>query len=177
MRRTAALGLATVADCPLAVVTAALVVTLAGPDRRPVPPDACAHSRTVPLAPASLDVAPVHLVADLDHVAVRESQWRRADHRCRRPGPRRQHPVVRPPDRGDGGGPGALPYDEGVALRRVAGVLGFAYAASHDPRYLDALAAQTVGASRWPDWNPGHPLDTAQVGTAVALGWPGPATG
>ena len=50
-------------------------------------------------------------------------------------------------------------------------MLGLAYATTHDPRYLDALAAQTVGASRWPDWNPGHPLDTAQVATAVALGY------
>jgi hypothetical protein len=65
-------------------------------------------------------------------------------------------------------------YDEGVALRRVTGILAYAYAATHDGKYLDAMARKVaVNAAGWPDWNPGHPLDTAQVATAVSLayGW------
>lgn len=63
-------------------------------------------------------------------------------------------------------------YDEGVALRRVAGVLGYAYAATEDRAHLRALARDVaLNAARWPDWNPGHPLDSAQVATAVALAY------
>ena len=87
-------------------------------------------------------------------------------------------PVVRPPAAGDGGDPLRYLYDEGVALRRSAGVLGLAYASSHDPRYLDALAAQTVGgravaglepeATRWTPRRSRPPSPSAT---------PGPATG
>lgn len=63
-------------------------------------------------------------------------------------------------------------YDEGVALRRVAGVLGYAYASTKDRAYLRTLATSVArNASRWPEWNPGHPLDTAQIATAVALAY------
>jgi hypothetical protein len=63
-------------------------------------------------------------------------------------------------------------YDEGVALRRVTGVLAYAYASTHDPRYLDTMARTVaLNAAGWPDWNPGHPLDNAQVATAVALAY------
>lgn len=124
---------------------------------------------TCPAEPAVPAPAPVHLVADLDHVQVRDSASRPALLAAADQVLGGGIPVVRPrPD--DGGDPVRYLYDEGVALRRVVGVLGYAYAVTHDPRYLDALAAQTVRAARWPDWNPNHPLDTAQIGTGVALG-------
>lgn len=70
------------------------------------------------------------------------------------------------------GDPKRYLYDEGVALRRITGILGYAYAATKDPRYLDTMATTVaLNAARWPDWNPGHPLDTAQVATAVALAY------
>jgi hypothetical protein len=171
MRRTHLLGLLAV----VAVVSVVSVLAVTVVDRdRPGAPGA-PTVRTVPgcpRAPATVDVTPVHLVADLDHVTVRDSAWRgpvlaAADNILAG-----AIPAVRPHGPAeDGGDPLRYLYDEGVALRRVTGVLGLAYAARHDPRYLDFLAAQTVGAARWPDWNPGHPLDTAQLATAVALGY------
>jgi hypothetical protein len=167
MRRSATLGLATALT--LLAVTAPLVVT-ALDDDPPAPPTV----RTVPgcpRAPASVFVTPVHLVADLEHLVVRDSPWRAPAIAAADGVLAGTIPAVHPPAAGDGGDPLRYLYDEGVALRRTAGVLGLAYASSHDPRYLDALAAQTVGAARWRDWNPGHSLDTAQVATAVALGY------
>jgi hypothetical protein len=168
MRRTAMLGLATVVT--LLAVTAPLVVTALDGRRTPNPPEV----RTVadcPRAPASVDVTPVHLVADLEHLLVRESRWRDPAIAAADGVLAGTIPAVRYPAAGDRRDPLRYLYDEGVALRRLAGVLALAYASSHDPRYLDALAAQTVGAARWPDWNPGHAPDTAQVATAVALGY------
>ena len=167
MRRTATLGLVAVAT--VLAVTATLVVTVL--DDGPRAPRVLRTIPGCPQAPASVDVTPVHLVADLEHLVLRESPWRApaiaAADEVLGGGIR----AVRPPAGDDGGDPVRYLYDEGVALRRLAGVLGLAYASSHDTRYLDALAAQTVGAARWPDWNPGHSLDTAQVATAVALGY------
>ena len=63
-------------------------------------------------------------------------------------------------------------YDEGVALRRITGILAYAYASTHDPKYLDTMARTVaLNAAGWPDWNPGHALDNAQVATAVALAY------
>lgn len=166
MRRTTTLGLAT-AVTVLAVVA---VQVVPGGGGSPSPP----RVRTVadcPQAAGRVDVTPVHLVADLEHLQVRDSPWLAPAVAAADGVLAGTVPAVRPHREGDGGDPLRYLYDEGVALRRVAGVLGLAYAHSHDTRYLDALAAQTVGAARWPDWNPGHPLDTAQVATAVALGY------
>jgi hypothetical protein len=167
MRRTATLGLATVVT--LLAVTAGLVVT--GLDDGPPAPPVLRTVPGCPQAPASVDVTPVHLVADLEHLVVRDSPWRAPAIAAADEVLAGSIRAVRPPAGDDGGDPVRYLYDEGVALRRLAGVLGLAYASSHDTRYLDALAAQTVGAARWPDWNPGHALDTAQVATAVALGY------
>lgn len=127
--------------------------------------------RTAPVCPTGPPVGtPVHLVADLETVQVRDSASRgpliaAADAIVASGSP----PVTY---RGDGDpDPLRYLYDEGVALRRVTGVLGYAYAATHDPKYLDTLAGVVVGVAAWPDWNQGHPLDTAQVGTAVALAY------
>jgi len=168
MRRSAMLGLATAVA--LLAVSAPLVVIALNDDGPPAPPVV----RTVPgcpQAPGSVYVTPVHLVADLEHLVVRDSRWVAPTIAAADGIVGGTLPVVRPPAAGDGGDPLRYLYDEGVALRRSAGVLGLAYASSHDPRYLDALAAQTVAAARWPDWNPKHSLDTAQVATAVALGY------
>ena len=168
MRRPAKLGLATAVA--LLAVSAPLVVIALNDDGPPAPPVV----RTVPgcpQAPGSVYVTPVHLVADLEHLVVRDSRWVAPTIAAADGIVGGTIPVVRPPAAGDGGDPLRYLYDEGVALRRSAGVLGLAYASTDDPRYLDALAAQTVAAARWPDWNPKHSLDTAQVATAVALGY------
>ena len=63
-------------------------------------------------------------------------------------------------------------YDEGVALRRITGILAYAYAATNQDVFLDAMASRVaLNAAAWPDWNPGHQLDTAQIATAVALAY------
>ncbi len=123
-----------------------------------------------PDAPMASDAAPVHLVADLDTVQVREGASAPALLAVAEQVASGAIPLVRPRPV-QGADPLRYLYDEGVALRRVVGVLGYAYAATADPRHLDAMAAQTLGAARWADWNPDHPLDTAQVGAAVALGF------
>jgi hypothetical protein len=167
MRRGPLLGLA-------AAVTAVAVVGVqaAGAWRPPGPPPV-PGVRTVaqcPDGPVAVTDRPVPLVADLGRVQVRESASRAALLAAADQVLAGTIPVVKPrPVQGEDHL--RYLYDAGVALRRVVGVLGYAYAATHDQRYRDALAAQTVGAARWGDWNPGHPLDTAQVGTAVALGY------
>ena len=52
----------------------------------------------------------------------------------------------------------------------MTGVLAYAYAATRS--VLDAMASKVaLNAAGWPDWNPGHPLDNAQVATAVSLAY------
>jgi hypothetical protein len=166
MRRPALLGLAT-AVTGFAVLAVQAVTVLGGaPTREGV--------HTVPRCPQPAGPVagrPAHLVADLERAQPREDVSRAPLLAAADQVVSGQIPPVlwRGPD--DAGDPLRYLYDEGVALRRIVGVLGYAYASTHDPRYLDSLAAQTVGASRWPDWNPGHPLDTAQVATAVSLGY------
>ncbi|MGH8892622.1 MAG: hypothetical protein ACRDWY_04855, partial [Actinomycetes bacterium] len=115
------------------------------------------------------------LVADLDAVQLRDGSTRGALLETADGIVSGRIPRVTFPSAADREAPGADPvrylYDEGVALRRVTGVLGYAYAATHDPRYLDTLAAVLHDAATWPDWNDAHPLDTAQVGAAVALAY------
>jgi hypothetical protein len=147
----------------------ALPVTVPGQGRGTEVPD-CPD----PAAPA-LGTGPVHLVSDLDAVAVRESPAKPrllevAGQVVSGAVPTATYNQHREGD------PRRYLYDEGVALRRIAGVLAYGYAATKDPAYLDAMATHVAGnAADWPDWNPGHPLDTAQIGTAVALayGWSG----
>ena len=119
--------------------------------------------------------AVVPLVADLDRVTprpgpVREAVLAAADELLAG-----TIPAVTYPGAGASADPLRYLFDQGVALRRTTGTLAYAYAVRHDPRYLDALAAQTLAVVRWPDWNPGHPLDTVQLATDVALGlsWSG----
>ena len=133
------------------------------------------RSACTPRAVTDLGPGPVRLVSDLDRVTVRDSAskaalLRRADEIVSGAIPAVAHNSARTGD--------ALRYlyDEGVALRRATGILAYAYAARRDVKYLDAMATTVaVNAARWPDWNPGHPLDTAQIATAVALayGWSG----
>ncbi len=167
MRRGPLLGLAA-AVTAVAVVGVQVVGTLRPPGPSPAP-----GVRTVaqcPDGPVPATDRPVPLVADLATVTVRDSASKDALLAAAEQVLAGTIPVVRPrPVQGED--PLRYLFDAGVALRRVVGVLGYAYAATHDERYRDALAAQTVGAARWADWNPGHPLDTAQVGTAVALGY------
>lgn len=170
MRRGPLLGLAA-AVTAVAVVGVQAVGALWPPGPSPAP-----GVRTVaqcPDGPVPATDRPVPLVADLATVKVRDSASKAALLAAADQVLAGTIPVVKPrPVQGED----KLRYlfDAGVALRRVVGVLGYAYAATHDERYQDALAAQTVGAARWADWNQlpgGHPLDTAQVGAAVALGY------
>ena len=104
-------------------------------------------------------------------VTVRDSASRSALG-GRRPGARRHGPCGEAAD-GAGRGPPALPVRPGS---HCAGWSVCSATRTPPPTTAvpaAALSAQTVGAARWADWNPGHPLDTAQVGTAVALGYPG----
>lgn len=109
------------------------------------------------------------LVADLDAVAPREGPaldalLRSADAIVAGTVPRVSY------NGGLEGDPVRYLFDEGVALRRVAGILAHAYAVTGDVGYLDVMARDVaLNAARWPDWNPGHPLDTAGVTAAVAL--------
>lgn len=115
----------------------------------------------------------MRLVADLDAVTVPDGRWRDALLAAAGDLVSGEIPAVAY-DTDSAGDPLRYLYDQGVALRRVAGVLGYAFAATKDRCYLRAMAAHVaLNAARWPDWNPGHPLDTAQVATAVALayGW------
>jgi hypothetical protein len=122
---------------------------------------------------ADLGPGPVRLVSDLDAVTVRDSASKQ--------------PLIQRADEIVTGGIPAVVYnstrtgdakrylyDEGVALRRITGILAYAYAATKDPKYLDTMASTVaLKAAAWPDWNPDHPLDTAQIATAVSLayGW------
>lgn len=167
MRRLPLLGLAA-AVTAVAVVGVQAATVVGRPEPRPVP-----GVRTVarcPDGPVPAGDRPVPLVADLARVQVRDSASRPALVAAADQVLAGTVPVVKPRTV-PGEDPLRYLYDSGVALRRVVGVLGYAYAATHDNRYLAALSAQTVRAARWSDWNPGHPLDAAQVGAAVALGY------
>ena len=126
----------------------------------------CAPRRANDIGPGQ-----VRLVADLDEVTVRRSASRAAllhtaDAIVSGAVPAVAYNATLTGD------PRRYLYDEGVALRRVAGILGYAYAATKNTAYLDAMAEKVaLNAARWPDWNPGHPLDTAQLATAVALAY------
>jgi hypothetical protein len=129
------------------------------------------RSACTPRAVPDLAGPPVTLVADLDQLTPRAGASRSA--------------LLQTADRIVSGSIPAVAYnsartgdalrylyDEGVALRRVTGILAYAYAATRDPAYLDAMARKVaVNAAGWPDWNPGHPLDNAQVATAVSLAY------
>lgn len=131
------------------------------------------HPGCAPRVASDLGRGPVRLVADLDEVVVGPSASRTALLRAADDVVAGRIPAVGyNADRS--GDPQRYLYDEAVALRRVAGVLAYAYAATDDRTYLRTMAhAVALPAARWPDWNPGHPLDTAHVATAVALayGW------
>ncbi|MBA2768014.1 MAG: carboxypeptidase regulatory-like domain-containing protein [Sporichthyaceae bacterium] len=128
-----------------------------------------------PRPATDLGTGPVRLVSDLATVAVRESAskatlLRTADDLVSGAIPTVAYNATL------SGDPLRYLYDEGVALRRVTGILAYAYAATKKTVYLDTMARKVaLNAARWPDWNPGHPLDTAQVATAVSLayGWSG----
>lgn len=128
----------------------------------------CTPRRVTDLGPG-----PVRLVSDLDRVSVRDSASKaalllRADEIVAGAIPEVAYNSARTGDEL------RYLYDEGVALRRVTGILAYAYAARHETKYLDAMATTVaVNAATWPDWNPGHPLDAAQIAQAVSLayGW------
>ncbi|HEU4913710.1 MAG TPA: carboxypeptidase regulatory-like domain-containing protein [Actinomycetes bacterium] len=131
------------------------------------------HPGCAPRVAADLGRGPVRLVADLDDVVVGESTSRAALLRTADDVVAGRIPAVRY-NAERSGDPERYLYDEAVALRRIAGVLAYAYAATGDRVYLRTMARSVaLSAARWPDWNPGHPLDTVHLATAVALayGW------
>jgi hypothetical protein len=156
-----------------AAVVAALVAAAVAVGTRPRPAtDSCDETS---YAVKGAGRGPWRPVADLDELVPRASAW--SDRLLQAAGEigTPALPAVRYNAEREGDELRYL-YNEGVALRRQAGVLGYAFAATKDPRHLDRLADVVLrNATSWPDWNPGHPLDTAQVATAVALsyGWAG----
>jgi hypothetical protein len=56
------------------------------------------------------------------------------------------------------------------ALRRVL-TLSLVYRLSGEKRFLDGARRELLAASRFPDWNPSHFLDTAEMSLAVAIGY------
>jgi hypothetical protein len=56
------------------------------------------------------------------------------------------------------------------AIERVL-ALAMAYRLSGDRSFLDGAAREMLTASGFPDWNPSHFLDTAEMTTALALGY------
>ena len=49
--------------------------------------------------------------------------------------------------------------------------LAFAYRMTGNQEYADAAVTEMLTVSRFKDWNPSHYLDTAEMATAVALGY------
>lgn len=56
------------------------------------------------------------------------------------------------------------------AMNRVY-ALGLAYRLFEDQKYLDRLEKELLTVSNFPDWNPSHFLDTAEMTHAVAIGY------
>lgn len=56
------------------------------------------------------------------------------------------------------------------ALRRIL-TLALVHRLSEDPRFLDAARQEMLAAARFPDWNPSHFLDTAEMSLALAIGY------
>lgn len=56
------------------------------------------------------------------------------------------------------------------AVRRVL-TLALAYRLSDDPRFLQRAREEMLAAARFPDWNPSHFLDTAEMSFALAAGY------
>lgn len=55
-------------------------------------------------------------------------------------------------------------------LRRIL-FLGFAYRMTGEKRYSDRAEAEMLKAASFPDWNPSHFLDVAEMTTALAIGY------
>jgi hypothetical protein len=56
------------------------------------------------------------------------------------------------------------------AVRRVL-TLSLVYRLSGDARFLHRARREMLAAARFPDWNPSHFLDTAEMSLALALGY------
>ncbi len=167
MRRLPLTALLVVTTLVAAVALQALDVAVRRQPREP-------SSRTATTCPAPVvpvaGTAPVPLIADLDRVTPRPGPTQTAIVAAAGELLAGTIPAVTPGTPAARGDPLRYLFDQGVALRRTTATLGYAYAVTHGPRYLDALAQQTLAVVRWPDWNPGHPLDTAQLATDVATG-------
>jgi hypothetical protein len=152
-----------------AVAVLALVATVTTVVLRPGGDDALVDCPDAVIGTGPAPEGRVRLVADLDAVQPREGSARAALLVAADQLGSGEIPRVRYNAEREGDAHRYL-YDEGVALRRVAGVLAYAYAVTGDRAHLRRLAQDVArNAARWPDWNPGHPLDAAQVGAAVAL--------
>jgi len=57
-----------------------------------------------------------------------------------------------------------------TALKRIQ-TLAFLYRADGDKRWLDRAKIEILSAASFPDWNPNHFLDTAEMMTALSLGY------
>ena len=69
-------------------------------------------------------------------------------------------------------------YDDNLRTLKTAGALmdrmralGFAYQITGEQRYVDCAWTNLEALNRFPDINPGHPIDTGSYGTGMAIGY------
>lgn len=146
LTRRAALTLPGFLALPACAQGAGLLATL-----RPVHPRLLTTPEQVATLPARLEAEPTGrrwratLLRDADGLLTRPVAERRFEAR---------RPVLLPTSR--------------EILRRTE-ALGVAYLLTADPRYAARLAAEMRAAAAYPDWNPSHFLDVAEMTTAFAL--------
>ncbi|SFL11749.1 heparinase II/III domain-containing protein [Falsiroseomonas stagni] len=146
LTRRAALALPGCLAVPACAQGAGLLATL-----RPVHPRLLTTPEQVATLPARLEAEPAGrrwrttLLRDADGLLARPPAERRFEAR---------RPVL-------------LPTSRDILRRTEA--LGVAFLLTADPRYAARLAAEMRAAAAYPDWNPSHFLDVAEMTTAFAL--------
>lgn len=115
------------------------------------------HPRLL-VTPDLLATLPARLAAEETGRRWRTALLRDADGLLARPPAERRFEARRPV---------LLPTSREVLRRTEA--LGVAWLITNDPRYATRLAAEMRAASAYPDWNPSHFLDVAEMTTAFAL--------
>ncbi|WP_203076496.1 heparinase II/III domain-containing protein [Falsiroseomonas ponticola] len=108
--------------------------------------------------PAELATLPARLAAEETGRRWRTALLRDADGLLARPPVERRFEARRPV---------LLPTSREILRRTEA--LGVAFLLTADPRYAARLAAEMRAAAAYPDWNPSHFLDVAEMTTAFAL--------
>ncbi len=146
LTRRAALAVPAFAILPACAQGSALLATL-----RP------GHPRLL-TTPEQLATLPARLEAEETGRRWRAALLRDADGLLSRPVVERRFEARRPV---------LLPTSREILRRTEA--LGVAFLLTADPRYAARLAGEMRAAAAYPDWNPSHFLDVAEMTTAFAL--------